>query len=360
MKQEVKVKGTRLSRFFIRSFTVILAILIYWLLGFLVDDIGSIPGPSYDTIEKEHLSSDLTTKEKELDTQISESSRQIENQTEKQKVIAASAQNLQKTIEQLIELQKLALQKGAAASEAEQTNFTKSLNLFFENQKKYQDIGQTIVDMLEHKQQLVHDKEQITKELEKQREPARAEYDNLVDQHLLKLAFLQLAVLLPILLVAALILIKKRKSIYFPLMLAFGVATLLKVTFVINDYFPTRYFKYLFIISLLVVVALLLIHFIRAIAFPKIQSLMKQYREGYERFLCPACEYPIRTGPRRFLFWTRRTVNKLVVPTGQGDSEESYSCPCCGNSLFEVCSSCQKIRHSMLLHCIHCGAEKQL
>ena len=81
------------------------------------------------------------------------------------------------------------------------------------------------------------------------------------------------------------------------------------------------------ILSLLLAVAGLLTYFIRTIAYPKMQWLVKQYREAYERFLCPVCEYPIRTGPRRFLFWTRRTVNKIVVPMERGDQEEVYTCP---------------------------------
>lgn len=360
MKNEIQTKGTWIARLAIRSFTIILGILIYWFLGFLVEDIESIPGPDYAIIEKQHLNATSVTKEEDLSKQINELSHQIDNQTEKQKVIGDSNRNLQETMAQLIELKKLAIEKGVTTSDTEQTNFTKSLNLFFENQKKYQDSSQTVSEMLERKQQLVREKEQIEQELEKQRRPAREEYEKLIDEHLLKLAFFQLAILLPILLIAALVLIKKRGSIYFPLFLAFGVATLLKVTFVINDYFPSRYFKYLFIISLLIIVGALLIHFIRAIAFPKIQSLMKQYREGYERFLCPACEYPIRTGPRRYLFWSRRTVNKIVVPAGaQQEGEECYTCPCCGSALFELCSSCQKIRHAMLPHCSHCGAENK-
>src|SRR5439155_13089901 len=127
----------------------------------------------------------------------------------------------------------------------------------------------------------------------------------------------QLAVLLPLLGVAAFLVIKKRSSIYFLLYLAFGGATLLKIGLVIHEYFPSKYIKYVLIGAMLLAVGRLLIHFIRTIAFPKVQWLLKQYREAYERFLCPVCEYPIRVGPRRFLFWTRGTVNKLVVPNPQ-------------------------------------------
>ena len=110
---------------------------------------------------------------------------------------------------------------------------------------------------------------------------------------------------------------------------------------------------------MLIAVAKVLIHFIRVVAFPKAQWLTKQYREAYERFLCPICEYPIRTGPRKFLFWTRRTVNKIVLPNDSTDYE-AYACPACGTGLFEECEKCHNIRHALLPHCQHCNAEKKI
>ena len=360
MKTEAKSKGTWIHRFAIRLFTPVLAVLIFWVLGFFVDDIRSIRGPDYAAIEQKHLDKDLVAKRLTLERQVADLTRQIGNQAEKQRVVGDSSRNLQQTINQLIELQKLGMQKSIAFSETEQANFTSSLRLFLDNQKKYQELSQTVSDMLERKQGLVREKEQTEQKIESQRGPARDEFNNLSEKHRLKLAFLQLAILLPILVVAAAVIIKKRSSIYFPLFLAFGAATLIKVALVVHEYFPSKYFKYILIGGLLIVVARLLIHFIRTIAFPKSQWLVKQYREAYERFLCPVCEYPIRIGPRRFLFWTRRTVNKIVVPSERGDQEEKYTCPSCGSGLFEDCPSCHRVRHAMLPNCSHCGAEKAI
>jgi len=360
MKTDAKSKGTWIHRFAIRLFTLVLAVLIFWVLGFFVDDIRSIRGPDYAAIEQKHLDKDLVAKRLTLERQVADLTRQIGNQAEKQRVVGDSSRNLQQTINQLIELQKLGMQKSIAFSETEQANFTSSLRLFLDNQKKYQELSQTVSDMLERKQGLVREKEQTEQKIESQRGPARDEFNNLSEKHRLKLAFLQLAILLPILVVAAAVIIKKRSSIYFPLFLAFGAATLIKVALVVHEYFPSKYFKYILIGGLLIVVARLLIHFIRTIAFPKSQWLVKQYREAYERFLCPVCEYPIRIGPRRFLFWTRRTVNKIVVPSERGDQEEKYTCPSCGSGLFEDCPSCHRVRHAMLPNCSHCGAEKAI
>lgn len=358
MSNAAKSKGTWIHRFAIRLFTLVLGVLIFWALGFFVDDIRSIPGPDYAAIEARHLDKALVARRLALEQQIALVTRLIENETEKQRIVGDSSRNLQQTIGQLLELQKIGLQKNVAVSAAEQANFTSSLAMFLDNQKKYQALSQAVSDMLERKQGLVREREQAEQEIERQRQPARDELHRLNSKHRLKLAFLQLAILLPILLVAATVIIRKTASIYFPMFLAFGGATLIKVGLVVHEYFPSKYFKYILIGGLLLVVARLLVYFIRTIAFPKTQWLVRQYRESYERFLCPVCEYPIRTGPRRFLFWTRRTVNKLIVPAGACDHDEPYTCPACGSRLFDECASCHKIRHVMLPHCAHCGAEK--
>jgi len=355
-----QAKGTWLHRFAIRFLTLVLAVLIFWVLGFLVNDIQDIRGPDYSEIEKRHVDRGLVSKSEMLSEQIAGVTRQIDNQTEKQRVVGDGSRSLQQTINQLLELQKLGLQKSVAFTETEQANFTVSLNMFLDNQRKYQELSQAVSELVEKKQALVREKEQAEQGINRQREPAMREFQRLSERHTLKLAFLQLAILLPILAVAAVVIIRKRASIYFPLFLAFGGATLVKVAMVVHEYFPSRYFKYILIGGLLAVVARLLVYFIRTIAFPKTQWLVKQYREAYERFLCPVCEYPIRIGPRRFLFWTRRTVNKLVVPAGRDEREEAYTCPSCGSALFEACASCGKIRHAMLPNCVHCGVAKEV
>ena len=358
MKSTSKSKGPWAHRFFVRFLTVAMAILVYWLLGFFVEDIRSIQGPDYQTIEPKYIDTNLTEKSASLEKQIADLTRQIETQTHKQQVLGDSSANLQQTINQLLELQKLGIQKNVSFSDTQQADFTNSLNLFLENQKTYQDLNQAISDLTDQKQQLAQVKKQTDDEIEKQRVPARDEYNSLTRKHNIRVASMQLAILLPILLIAAGLIIRKRTSIYFPLSLAFGAATLLKVTLVIHEYFPSKYFKYILILALLLVVIRLLVHFIKAIAFPKVQWLLQQYREAYEGFLCPVCEYPIRIGPLRFLFRTRGTVNRTVLSGDRAEQEEPYTCPSCGRSLFEECPSCHKIRHALLPHCMHCGAEK--
>jgi len=61
-----------------------------------------------------------------------------------------------------------------------------------------------------------------------------------------------------------------------------------------------------------------------------------------------------------FLFWTRRTVHKILPQGDLAGQEQPYTCPSCGTTVAELCPSCQKVRHLLLAHCEHCGAKKEL
>jgi hypothetical protein len=359
MKENNK-RGTWGVRLWIHLLTVILGILVFWLLGFLVEDIESIPGPNYTEIENKYVDRSLVDKDDLLTRNISSLEREIAGNQEQQRLVGDSAQNLQRTINQLLELQKLSLQKQVSLSDAEKENLSNSLKQFLEGQKSYQELNKNISELMSKKRGLDEEKRQIELTLDRQRQEARGDVDKLYEAHRMWLAFYQLSILVPLLLIAGYFLLKKRGSIYYPLFLAFGGAMLVKVALVIHEYFPTQYTKYVLIVLLLAVVGRILVHFIKIVAFPKMDWMLRQYREAYERFLCPVCEYPIRTGPRKFLYWTRRTVNKILP---QGDfvgKDEPYTCPSCGTMLYEPCPSCQKIRHSLMEHCQHCGAKKDV
>lgn len=358
MPNPERQKGMWVHRIAIRFLTVCLAVLFFWLIGFFLQDLRTIEGPEYETVERSHVDETLLEKKKLLDGQIAEISRQSAYLAEKQRILGDSTRSLQQTLNQILELQKQGLQKNAVFNEKQQTAFSESLNLFLENQRQYQSLSRSIAEMTGQKQQLEAERDQITQEIEKQRKPAREEFEMLMKRHRYRLALLQLVFLLPLLLAVAWLIARKRGNLYTPVTLAIGVAALARTALVIHEYFPARVFRYILTFALIAAVMKLLIHFIRTVAFPASQLLERQYREAYERFLCPVCEYPIRIGPRRFLYWTRRTVNRIVVPSGQCSQEEPYTCPSCGSRIFETCSACGQIRHSLLPYCTHCGAGK--
>lgn len=52
MNQLSEKKGTKGHRFLMMTLYVVLALLFYWFLGFLMDDISDQPGPSLTEIQK--------------------------------------------------------------------------------------------------------------------------------------------------------------------------------------------------------------------------------------------------------------------------------------------------------------------
>lgn len=197
--------------------------------------------------------------------------------------------------------------------------------------------------------------------MEEARKKVRAVYQTQWTQHNLKLAGLKLAILVPLVALAVWLTLKRRHTLYAPMIYAFGLATMAKVLMVMHEHFPSRFFKYILVGVSLLVVARLLVQLIRMVAFPKTDWLLKQYREAYEHHLCPVCSFPIRRGPLKYLAWTRRSIRKLAarLEPAQGPIlEEPYVCPLCGVPLFEECPTCQAVRHALLPACWKCGATK--
>mgnify|MGYP005855973889 CR=1 FL=1 len=142
-----------------------------------------------------------------------------------------------------------------------------------------------------------------------------------------------------------------------------AIAVYIKAAVVMHERFPSRYFKYILTIFLLCLVRWGFVWLMRRMVKPKLDALMKQYRQAYERFLCPICEYPIRRGPRKYLYWTRRTVHKITLSgniSANDDENKPYTCPYCRTELFEKCESCGAIRHSLLPSFKQCGAVKTI
>src|SRR3989304_682413 len=228
MKENSK-RGTWGIRLWIHLSTVALGILFFWLLGFVVKDIKSIPGPDYSEIERQYVDQSLVDKSSLLATNISGLERQISGKQEQLRLISDSSQNLQRTINQLVELQRLSIEKQVSLSEPEKENLSSSLKQFLDDQKNYQELNKKIADLMSQKRNLDEEKRQIEQQLNEQRQKANEEYMKLYEAHRMKLALYQLLILVPLLLVSGYLLFKKRGNIYYPLFLAFGGAALLKV-----------------------------------------------------------------------------------------------------------------------------------
>ena len=124
-------KGPWMHRFLVHLFTVVLTVLVYWLLGFIVDDIGNSPGPEYSEVEQRLLDSLLVTKSRDLQSKIADTNRHIRDQRARQEILADSTANSQKTMNQLLEIQKLALQKNALRTPKNSSRSPRASSCFF-------------------------------------------------------------------------------------------------------------------------------------------------------------------------------------------------------------------------------------
>ena len=342
-------------------FTALAGILVYWLIGFIVDDIGQLKGPELTELEARELDPKLVAQSQAIAQEIDAITTVIDDQKARQALLRDSTTSSQQTMNQLLELQKQNVQNKVQPTAAERDVLAKSQSLFIANQAQYQALNEDIARRTEQQRRLTERKNGVESRLAAQREKAAEKFEVLNRRHRLRVAGLQLLFLIPLLLVAVYLAVRWRTTVYARLVYVSAIAILAKVVTVIHENFPTRYFKYVLLVAALAVVVRVLIYLIRATTSPKMASLLKQYREAYERFLCPICEYPIRRGPLRFMFWTRRSIRTLPASGLTADGPDvPYACPSCGSSLFEVCSRCTSIRHSLLLFCDRCGHEKGL
>lgn len=349
--------GTWVHRWLVYAFTILFGCLLYWLLGFLVNDIGQWPGPDYAALEAQMLPAELRTREQQLAEQQGEVQRSIEALRARQGNLRDSTDTARTTMNQLLEFQRLGLEQGVKPTEQEQQALAESQQLFLANQQQYQELNEEVAAQEEQLRELQEQQRQNALALQEARVPLAAEYERLYERHELRQAGLKLGVLAPLLVASIVLFVKMREGVYALQSAAFALAVGAKVMRVMHEYFPSRYFKYVLILTFLAIVMKVLHALIRAMTNPKRDALLKQYREAYEAFLCPACEYPIRRGPLKFLFWTRRSLKKLRIPTAEAQADGPYNCPACGTKLFDRCAACERIRHTLLPTCEHCGAE---
>lgn len=338
--------------------TAFLSILFYWLLGFVLSDIGNLDGPSFSGIESEMLDGSLADRTVALQNQIANVKRRIETERAKQKLLRDSTTNSQTTMNQMLELQRLNLQKDVKPSDEERQALAESQRLFLKAQGQYQTLTNEISTLSERQRSLGDELRQTETALSKAREPVNERYNELYERHRLRIASYKLMVLSPLLLIAAFLYVKKRNGTYWAIVYAFGLAVLIKSLEVMHEYFPREYFKYVLILAVLAAALRVLVYLLRLVAHPKQEWLVKQYREAYEAFLCPICSHPIRRGPLKYMSWTRRSIRRVVQPMDAATAtlaDEAYTCPACSTQLYGKCDKCSNVRHSLLPACEACG-----
>jgi hypothetical protein len=359
MSENKKFKGPWIQRAAIVFLGLILGVLLYWLLGFITRDIGSLRGPDFSNVQQKHVDAQLTKKQEDLKENVDRIKEKIRNKKEQQSILNNSTNSLQNTINQFLAIQKQSIERGLDFSEENQRNLDESQKVFLHNQAQYQSLNTEIADLTGQQRQLEKELVSVSKQVRAQRDLANIEYRGLMTRHRWKLAALKLAVLIPIFLITAWFFIKKRTGTYWPIVYAAFIAAFVRISLVVHEYFPKKYFKYIALFVIIAIILRLLVYLIKRIVSPKKDWILKQYQEAYDKALCPICSKPIRTGLLRYMAGHKR---KGFILTGQGPEaakQQPYTCPSCGTELYAKCDTCSGIRHTLLPFCEHCGSEKK-
>lgn len=355
MNKSQKRKGSKKHASMVMLLTMIFATLVYWLLGFLVDDIGARPGSSFQEIERKYQDDSLLRQRNNITNQQTRLKIQM-NALQKQLVfLQTSIKSYRDTMNQLLDFQK------ANASKSNET--LSSLNQvtknYLEYQQKVQTLNQSIANNNLKDQMLESSLRQISDKLAKQSEQANKVYLELEEKHHLILAALQLLLLIPLLLIAAYFFMRYKQTIYKPLFIALNTALVFKIAQVMHEQFPSRYFKYIFLLVLIALTLRALIAMLRMASSPKPDWLYKQYQESYPKMQCPECQYPIQPGILQFIIQQPYKKEYMCASTEYLQKIDTYSCPSCGERLFEPCAVCSHTTPSLLNYCSHCGVEKK-
>jgi len=347
-KQETS-KGLRIL---VVLFSILFTILVIWLLGFVMDDIGTVRGPQYSAIEKKYQDPALVAKRKKLQRNLDDILQQQKNEREKQSLLRDSTNGSKETMDQLLQMQKLGLEKGVKPTPEVQKALANSEQLFLNNQQAYQACNEKLTALTAKQQSIQAEIKGLDESLGAQREQAQKEHVRLMRVHNIKLAALKLLVLIPLLILAVIAFVRWRHGLYAPLVYGSGIAVLFEVLLVMHHHFPTKYFKYLLLLAALAIVVRVLIYVLKTAAAPKSEDWrLRAHREAYKNFVCPSCAFPIKPGALRALL-------RGGTSPGQAGADEAapYTCPACGAKVYERCESCGGLRHSFLPFCEKCGA----
>ncbi len=359
MKSSTPTQKPLIYRIFIGFLSFLLTLLLIWLLGFIARDIDRMEGPNYETIHKKFVDPNLNQQQEDRLKEKKLLEIQIRDQQEIQKVLRNSRETSQTTMTVLKEFSSLGTSGEVIISEELQKSLTENLNFFLTQQQEFRDAHQKVAEHSEKLRSIEADIRTGTETIERLSKPAIEEFNEAKKKDQYLRATLKLSFLIPLFIIASVWVYKKRGSPYRSIPFACLGATAWKVGAVIHEHFPSEIFKYIAIgVSLAITLAFLL-KLINLVIAPKSAWLVKQYRDAYAKGKCPKCSTPILQGVGSPSLGILKGAITLVSNKGISKPEEeaAYTCPCCGQSLFEKCENCNKIRHTLLPYCKSCSVE---
>lgn len=326
-------KSPPFERARIALFAVVLGALVFLLLGWGVREIASVAGPRLVDFENKYVEPALVTGLAETDKQLRDIGFATEDDREHQRLLRESADRFAKTID---ELRELARDKAASFGEAEQKRLAEAVELFLFNQKRDQEISETVTALAEQRATLTEKKRTDEERLALQRGAAQKKFERARIDHQAMLAGFQLGLFATLFGLMALVYFKLDAPLESPGFCAVGAAIFARMVYD-SRHFP-GWQRYLLPTVVLFVVARLIVRLVDAARYPKGDAALQKRSESYAKGHCPSCDAPFREAA---------VVTKPEV------------CATCGTRLFEECPKCKAPRHALLPFCEHCGMDKR-
>ena len=205
-------RGPWTYRLMVWCFTIAFGFLCFWLIGFVLDDVGDWPGPDMPEIERRLLDPHLAEEAAQIDQQISNMRRASERDKARQQVLQNSTQEAQRTMGQLLDFQRLAIEKGVNPTADEQKALADSQQIFLDNQRQFQELNQQIARAEAERNELETTQRDVEQRLTEARKPVQEEFDRLWEQHRWRIAAAKLGVVLPLLGVAGFLFFRGRSG----------------------------------------------------------------------------------------------------------------------------------------------------
>ena len=350
---------TRGSRFGAFLLATILTFLWIWLIGFLLDDVGRMRPVNYSEYYEAGVPTELVEQLEEVDREVQALERKIGRQGQIQRDLQRDMETSGEVMRQMMDLQRLALEKGNAPSEGEREALGTAQETFLTSQVQYRAANQEIQSANATLFGLQDRRAGLQSRLAAAEAPIRKAYEAKVRTRLLVEACVRLGILIPLFLAAAAIVRKRWRHPWRPIYISFLVATFWTLGYEMFEQFPAEYFKYIAIVTAIAITLAFLAWIIRKATSPSPSLVLARNRAAYMEGVCPVCAFklsrtPIQAGePSKGRGRAPRQPAGPLPPEGRSD----FSCPSCGTGLFEACGECTGPRHSLLPYCEGCGAE---
>jgi hypothetical protein len=323
-------------RWTIRLLSVLLLFLFVWLQGFLIGDIDDMEGPDLQAVENKYVGPELLRSERELTQQKKELERAISRQQEIKANRREAMSVAQQTWNQIVQEHRRELDAGRQPTKELSSTLAETQERYLRATATVEEANNEVGELQQRQHALIIEEESLAGSLTDRRDNARRAYTRLWDAHRWRVAAVKLAFVVPIFLLSSWLVWKRSNAIFRPMILALLLSSFYWLGVVMHQHFPAEYFKYIGILAAITIVVAFLLHALRTAAKPQDDILLRRRREAYHSSRCPECAYPI--------------------PQEKGGA---MSCASCGASLFSECPDCGKIRHHLLPHCRHCGAETE-